>query len=130
MDERTTTSARSARPGGNANGCLLIVGVLVALVVIGVAWNAITGKSDSHRKHVDRASFGPAWPLTVDSADIGCQAGHDIYAQLGSIRYALNDTTKADGGYEDVDAIWTADPSSPGLKMDISGLRNQAQALC
>lgn len=131
MDEHTDVPATAAaKKSSNSSGCMLIVGVIAALIVGGVIWNAVVGKSDSHRKHVDRASFGTAWPLTVDSADIGCQVGHDVYVQVGSIRYALDGVTKQDGGYEDVNAVWADDPTTPGLKMDISSLRNQARSLC
>lgn len=108
------------------SGCLPALVILVLILAVGVVWKVIA-PGDSHSKSVDRAGYGAAWPLTVDSARIGCANGQDPYVQVGSIRYAL---TGAEPGYTSLDSIWAADPSSPGLRVDIAPLRSAALALC
>lgn len=123
-DQQPTAAAKPRR----VSGCTVLVGVPVLLIIVGIVWNLITG-GVSDGKHVTPSDYPGTWPLTVQSATIGCQQGRDVYVQVGSIRYALNGTAKADG-YDSVDPIWADDPSMPGLKMDIAPLRTSALALC
>lgn len=131
MDAQSAPAETSAKAKNNSSGCMMLFLVVGGLLAAGLLWNAVTGSGgDSHSKSVDRSTYGTAWPLTVDSAKIGCENGQDEYVQVGSIRYSLNGTAKADGGYDNVDAIWADDPSSPGLKMSIAPLVADAQKLC
>lgn len=110
----------------SSTGCLPALAILAAILAVGVIWKAVA-PGDSHTKHVSRSDYGTSWPLTVDSATIGCADGHDPYVQVDSTRYAL---TGAEVGYASLDAIWAADPSTPGLKVDVAPLRADALKLC
>lgn len=108
------------------SGCLPALVILVLILAVGVVWKVIA-PGDSHSKSVSRSDYGTSWPLTVDSATIGCADSHYPYVQVDSIRYAL---TGAEAGYASLNSIWAADPSSPGLRIDIAPLRAAALALC
>jgi len=129
MDAEAIAAPRK-KSGGFDTGCVPVLIILAAMLAAGFVWNAVAGGSDSHSKNVSRSDYGAGWPLTVDSAKIGCANGQNEYVQVGSIRYALNGTAKADGGYSNVDTIWADDPSSPGLKLSIAPLIADAQKLC
>ena len=129
MDAEAIAAPRK-KSGGFDTGCVPVLIILAAMLAAGFVWNAVAGGSDSHSKNVSRSDYGASWPLTVDSAKIGCANGQNEYVQVGSIRYALNGTAKADGGYSNVDTIWADDPSSPGLKLSIAPLIADAQKLC
>lgn len=128
MDTEAPPVIAPVKKGGFDTGCVPILLILVGIIVVGFVWNAVAG-GPSHTKHVTRSDYGTAWPLTFDSATIGCANGSDPYVQVDSIRYGLTGTAEADG-YSSVNAIWADDPASPGLKVDISALRADALKLC
>lgn len=117
-----------AAPKPNSSGCIFLLVAVAALVIGGFAWNAITGTSGSHSRTVSRSSYAGAWPLTLDSVKIGCD-GSNPWVLVGDTFYALNGAGKM-AGYKDIDPIWAYDPATSGLKLDISGLRAQAEKLC
>lgn len=123
--EASTVSAPAKR--SNNTGCVMLLVGVAAFFALAIGWK-IFAPGDSHTKHVTRSDYGSYWPLTVDSATIGCK-GADPYAQVGSIRYGLNGTAQTDG-YASPDPIWADDSSSPGLKVDIGVLRINALKLC
>lgn len=126
MTDAPTAPAAPAQKKANSSGCLMLLIVVVALLAVGVIWKAVA-PGDSHTKAVSRSDYGTAWPLTVDSAKLGCAGGRDPYVQVGSIRYALTD---GEAGYTAIDSIWADDPGTPGLKLSIGGLRADALKLC
>lgn len=130
MDAQPAPAETPAKAKNNSSGCMVLFLVVGGLLAAGLLWNAVTGGGDSRSKNVSRSGYGASWPLTVDSAKIGCANGQDAYVQVGSIRYALNGTAKADGGYSNIAAIWADDPQSPGLKLSITPLIADAQKLC
>lgn len=126
MDTEAPPVIAPAKKDGFDTGCVPILLILVGIIVIGFVWNAVAG-GPSHTKHVTRSDYGTVWPLTVDSATIGCANGSDPYVQVDSIRYGL---TGNEYGYSNIGAIWADDPASPGLKVDIAPLRADALKLC
>jgi hypothetical protein len=109
-------------------GCLVAIGAAVVFVVVGLLWNVVTGSDGSRTRDVSRASYAGMWPLTVDSATIGCD-GSNPWVRIGGDFYALNGTGRG-AGYKDIDPIWAYDASGDGLKVSIAPLRDQAQKLC
>jgi hypothetical protein len=127
MDAEVTAPVTTPAKKTSGSGCMLMFTVVVGLLIGGFIWNAITGGT-SHSKNVTRTDYGSYWPLTVDTATIGCK-GADPYAEVGGVKYALNGTAEADG-YPALDPVWAADPTTPGLKLDVSALRINALKLC
>lgn len=109
-------------------GCLVAIGAAVMVVVVGLLWNIITGTDGSRTRNVSRASYVGEWPLTVESATIGCD-GSNPWVRLGADFYALNGTGRG-GGYKDIDPIWAYDSNGDGLKVNIGPLREDALKLC
>lgn len=126
MTDAPTAPAAPAQKKANTSGCLMLLIVVAALLAVGVIWKAVA-PGDSHTKAVSRSDYGTAWPLTVDSAKLGCADGRDPYVQVGNIRYAL---TGGEAGYTAIDPVWADDPTAPGLKLSIGGLRADALKLC
>lgn len=78
---------------------------------------------------------GP-WPLTVPAATLMC-AGLGVGGNQPSVTlaaggqmYAVNGTAKSTKQFEDLDAIWAEDPTTPGLKADIGPLLAKGLSLC
>lgn len=112
----------------SGSGCLPVAVILVLMLAAGGLWELLVSGGDSHAKHVTRSDYGSYWPLTADSATIGCKSG-DPYVQVGDTRYALNGAAQNDG-YVSLAPIWADDSASPGLKVDVSVLRINALKLC
>lgn len=126
MDAEVPAAVTPAKKA-HSSGCLPALAILAAILVVGVVWTLVA-PGDSHSRGVSRAGYGTTWPLTVDSATIGCADGRDPYVQVGSIRYALDG---AESGYAAIDSIWADDPSSAaGLKVSLAPLRADALKLC
>lgn len=104
-----------------------IIGV-IALVVGGFAWNAITGTNGSHTRTISRSSYPGTWPLTLDSVTIGCD-GHNPWVRVGGTFYALDGAGRS-AGYRDIDPIWAYDANGDGLKPSLAPLRAEAEKLC
>lgn len=126
MTDTPTEPAAPAKKSSDMGGCLYIVAALVALIVGGLLWNAIFGSSNPHAKSVSRSDYLVTWPLTVDSAKIGCADGRIPYVEVGDTRYALDGTER----YAPIDPIWAPDPATPGLRLSIARLRADALQLC
>jgi len=109
-------------------GCLVAIGAAAVIVAVGLLWNVVAGHDSSHTRTVSRSSYVGEWPLTVDSATIGCD-GHNPWVRLGATFYALDGSGKM-AGYTDIDPIWAYDANGDGLKPSIAPLREQADKLC
>ena len=104
---------------------------LFFILCLALVGNACTG---THSETIARASLGSAWPLTVDSGELRCQAGNAvIFKTPGGSEYAVNGAA-ADAGYADIRPIWAAntDPSTSDFipKIAITPLIDAGLKLC
>lgn len=101
-----------------------------ALIILIILLAGCGGSAESSSSEVvSKADFGEAWPFTVDSGKLSCEASAVTFAASGK-RYALNGTAKSSGQYADVDAIWAAHPVVPGAKKDIGPMIERGLKLC
>lgn len=107
--------------------------LILVLVLTGCATPAATIESvpstTERSQAVSRADFD-AWPLTVESGALRCEAGRAVVFEAAGKVYALNGIAIADPQYEDLNPIWAADPTGAAPKMSISDLIEAGLALC
>lgn len=77
---------------------------------------------------ITRAEYGDAWPFTVESGVLrATQTGRtsrgtllaEVTFTTGGRTYSVNGIAKGRHRYEEIDAIWAADPRVDGLKKNI-----------
>ena len=99
---------------------------LVPLMILVVLLVAFASREPSRR--VTRAEFGPAWPLTLDSAVLTCAYGREITVTSRGTTYSLNGPVEH-GAYDAVGPIW-ADAASGAGKADLAPLIDAGMRLC
>lgn len=74
-------------------------------------------------RHVTRADFGDAWPLTVEAGTLQLRGKSVVFLTDRKV-YAVNGTAKADRHwildqprYVPIDEIWADAPNPPGLDL-------------
>lgn len=78
---------------------------------------------------ITREMLGDEWPFTVDGGVVACD-GDGVTFTADGVTYAVNGTARGREMGVDAQAIWADDPSTPGLKKDISPVINRGLELC
>jgi hypothetical protein len=78
---------------------------------------------------VKREDYGKDWPFSVEKGVVDCVDRSAAIFKVGDKSYSLNGTAKG-RGYASIDSIWLDDPELPGLKMDVSPMRDLALKQC
>lgn len=79
---------------------------------------------------VQQADYGASWPFTVAAVYVACPELDTLIIQTPQASYALNETAKTKGRWQDLQEIWRADPNRPGENMPIDFLVERGVALC
>ena len=90
--------------------------------------------------------MGETWPLTVSSGVLGCSldgSAHLIFFKPDNPNYrpgldhtyAVNGTARdlnkaADGAWWDIQSLWADNPTTSGLKVDMTDFINDGLSLC
>ena len=90
---------------------------------------AESGPPDPDPSRVTRAEMGPEWPLTTETAEVGCDDDGRPYVETGGGTYGL--TGFAAQEYGEIDPVWADNPApTGGPKVSLYALTERARALC
>lgn len=125
------------------------VGLLALTMISGC--NAQPEGHAASAKVVTKAEFeaaGKRWPLTADTAKVGCNDGLSYYVDVHGTRYALNGFAMSHDQYADLKPVWLEDaelnakmaaaskemfpndPAPPKIWISIGDLMNAAKSTC
>ena len=121
----------------------MLLGPAVVLLIICALLSGIfaqTARSSSMKaRHVTRAQFGKAWPLTVGSGTLSCVSppfpGAVTFTAPNGRTYWVNGTAgniASQQGWRDIRPIWAKvkHPLFPGQRKDIGALIDAGLRLC
>ncbi|WP_436787910.1 hypothetical protein [Yinghuangia sp. YIM S10712] len=110
-------------------------GIIAFLVAVFLGFAMSAGDDGPKQTEVTRDGYeatGRIWPLTVDSATLGCEGGKDqpvaTVTTAEGTTYGLNGVAMPD--HPALAPIWRLDPEFPGLRVDVSDLLVEALGLC
>lgn len=105
--------------------------VVVGWLIIARPWEGSFSLGSDHEAAVSKASFGDAWPLTVEEGTLMCLNGVSVVFEAPSgVRYAVNGTAMSLTDYPDIDQIWAADETGIAPKKNIGPLLDRGLELC
>ena len=107
------------------------LGVVTTLVLLLGTSVAYAGSAN-----INESEYGEKWPLTVAGGTINCTP----IGNLGIVTFTSNEKTYAvngtarsrakQNGWREIDEIWKANPSIPGIKINISPVLDKGLSLC
>ena len=104
----------------------------------------VEGDQVDDSSYVTRESFateGLAWPLTVESARLGCTQ-MARWVEVDGTRYGLNGLASEERGYAEIEDIWAVDEEmmtrlaeagatdAPTMRISIGSMSSKAEAFC
>jgi hypothetical protein len=99
---------------------------------IGASLVLFTGLVACSGDEISKEQLGEDWPLTVESGVLKCIEDNGVplaTIEVNGVEYQLNGAAKS-RGYEDIDIIWSNNPSIPGTRLSLSPLISKALELC
>lgn len=99
---------------------------------IGTSLVLLTGLVACSGDEISKEQLGDDWPLTVESGVLKCIDDNGILLaiiEVNGVEYQLNGAAKS-MGYENIDIIWSNNPSIPGARLSLSPLISKALELC
>lgn len=80
-------------------------------------------------ENIDSTKFGAAWPFSVPSGELTCQAAAITFTSNG-VTYPVNGTAQNLGLRTRIEDIWLPDPQIKGARISISPIIEEGQKLC
>lgn len=128
---------RKTKPASEKEQPYIVAIMFIAFVVIVLIMGGCTPAASAPApaatgQALSADTFTDAWPFTVDSGVLRCNAGA-ITFESGGVTYAVNGTAMGRidaNGWVDVDAIWADNPDGLTPKINMAPVISAGSALC
>jgi hypothetical protein len=82
-------------------------------------------------EHVSADDYGDAWPLTAESAVLGCEPGEYIVLTIEGHSHRIDTITDPDDAHPGLKRFWAEDPDAEiGARLSLAPLVDDGTALC